>query len=81
MSVLTMEKKTKVAQLGTVNATTDLNPVVLAAVDVSGTLEPEGVMTTTPTPQGGEVSQTALPIQGSINDTRAYRVDEDEFSI
>lgn len=77
MSVLTREKKTRVSQPGTVNITTDLNPVVPGAVDVSGTLEPEGVMTATQTPQAGEVSRTALPLPGSTNVTRAFKVDED----
>lgn len=70
--VLTREKKNKVLQAGTVNFTTDLNPVVLGAVDVSGTLEPRGVVTATPLPQAGEVSQTALPIAGSINASSPY---------
>lgn len=81
MSVLTREEKVKVSQPGTINVTTDLNPVVPGAVDVSGTLEPKGVMTATPTPQVGEVSQTALPIPGSTNVTKAYRVDEDGLPI
>lgn len=71
MSVLTREKQDKVS-LGTVNITTDLNPVISGAVDVSGTLEPKGVVTATPLPQAGEVSRTALPITGSINVTSPY---------
>lgn len=72
MSVLTREKKVKVLQPGTVNVTTDLNPVVPGAIDVSGTLEPRGVVTATPLPQAGGVSQTALPIAGSINVSSPY---------
>lgn len=72
MSVLSRFLKPRVLNPTTVNVTTDPNPVVPGAVDVSGTLEPRGVVTATPLPQAGEVSQTALPIAGSINVSSPY---------
>ncbi len=68
MSVLTREKRTRV-QGDAVNVTTDYNPIMPGAVTLSGIPEPQVAVSTTPLPQAGAVSHTALPIFGAVNVT------------
>ncbi len=68
MSVLTKEKKTQL-QRDAYSVTTSINPIVPGAVTVSGTLEPQGAVSTTPLPRAGAASHTALPLFGAVNVT------------
>ncbi len=68
MSILTREKRARV-QGDAVSVTTDYNPIVPGAVTLSGTPEPQVAVSTTPLPQTGAVSHTALPIFGAVNVT------------
>ncbi len=68
MSVLTKEKKTQV-QRDAFNVTTAINPIVPGAITVSGALEPQGAVSTTPLPRAGAISHTVLPFPGAVNVT------------
>ena len=70
MSVL--DKENTDTSRDNMDVTTDLNPVVPGAVNVSGTLEPQGAVSATARSQGGAMTHTALPISGSINVTSPY---------